>query len=208
MRASNRTVSLFGEPPDFDLSLSSTLARNWTVVAARGVFGIIIGLIAFSFPGPTLLSLVGLFAVFLIIDGIFAIVAAARAASKNERWGFLTFEGIVGIVAGIFAMAMPGLTVFVFVGLLAAWALVSGALELRAAFNLATDHGRWWLALGGIVSIVFGVVLVAAPVFGALMVTWWFGAYATFFGAALLALAFQLRARNTGPGSLGGARPA
>ena len=98
-------MSYFGEKPDFDFSLSSTLARNWTVVAARGVFGIIIGLIAFLFPGPTLLSLVGLFAVFLIIDGIFAIVAAVRAASKNERWGFLTFEGIVGIVAGVLAMA-------------------------------------------------------------------------------------------------------
>jgi uncharacterized membrane protein HdeD (DUF308 family) len=196
-------MSYFGEKPDFDLSLSSTLKRNWTVVAARGVFGIIIGLIAFLFPGPTLLSLVGLFAVFLIIDGVLAIVAAVRAASKSERWGLLTFEGIAGIVAGIAAMAMPGLTVFVFVGLLAAWALVSGALELRAAFNLATDHGRWWLALGGIISIVFGVVLIAAPRFGAVVVSWWVGAYATFFGASLLALGFKLRARKLGSGTQG-----
>ena len=105
-------------------------------------------------------------------------------------------------------MAMPGLTVFVFVGLLAAWALVSGWLELRAATNLATDHGRWWLALGGIISIVFGIVLIAAPVFGALVVSWWVGAYATFFGATLLALAFQLRARNIGSGTQGGVRRA
>ena len=201
-------MSFFGDKPDFDLSLSSTLARNWTVVVARGVFGLVIGLIAFLFPGPTLMSLVGLFAVFLIIDGVLAIVAAVRAASKNERFGFLTFEGIAGIVAGSLAMAMPGLTVFVFVGLLAAWAFISGTLELRAAFNLATDHGRWWLALGGIVSIVFGIVLIAAPMFGALVVTWWVGAYATFFGATLVALGFKLRARNTGSGTRGGARPA
>ena len=201
-------MSTFGSPPDFNFSLSSTLARNWTVVVARGVLGLVIGLIAFLFPGPTLLSLVGLFAVFLIIDGILAIVAAVRAASKHERWGFLTFEGIVGVVAGILAMALPGLTVLVFVGLLAAWALVSGVLELRAAFNLATDHGRWWLAFGGIISIIFGIVLVAAPMFGALVVTWWVGAYATFFGACLLALGFKLRARNAGLGSQGGARRA
>src|ERR1700736_6035122 len=94
-------MSILGSPPDFDFSLSSTLARNWTVVVARGVLGLIIGLIAFLFPGPTLLSLVGLFAGFLIIDGILAIVAAVRAASENQRWGFLTFEGIAGIVAGI-----------------------------------------------------------------------------------------------------------
>jgi uncharacterized membrane protein HdeD (DUF308 family) len=191
-------MSFFGEKPDFDLSLSSTLKHNWTVVVARGVFGIIIGLIAFLFPGPTLLSLVGLFAVFLIIDGILAIVAAVRAASKHERWGFLTFEGIAGIVAGVLAMAMPGLTVLVFVGLLAAWALVSGALELRAAFDLATDHGRWWLALGGVISIVFGILLVAAPRIGAVVVSWWVGAYATFFGATLLVLGFKLRARKLG----------
>src|SRR3984893_3278896 len=99
-------MSYLGEKPDFDLSLSSTLARNWTVVAARGVFGIILGLIAFLFPGPTLLSLVGLFAVFLIIDGMLAIVASVRGASKHERFGFLTFEGIAGIVAGGFALVL------------------------------------------------------------------------------------------------------
>jgi len=112
-----------------------------------------------------------------------AIFDACRAAGVRTA----------AIVAGIIATALPGLTVLVFVGLLAAWALVSGVLELRAAFNLATDHGRWWLALGGIISIVFGIVLVAAPMFGALVVTWWVGAYATFFGATLLALGFKLR---------------
>src|ERR1700730_4724761 len=76
----SRLMSIVGSPPDFDLSLSSTLARNWTVVAAPGVFGLIIGLIAFLFPGPTLLSLVGLFAVFLIIDGMLAIFVGLLAA--------------------------------------------------------------------------------------------------------------------------------
>lgn len=180
--------------------LGATLAQNWWLVAGRGVLGLVIGLIAFLFPGPTLLSLVTLFALYLIIDGIFAIAAAVRAARHQERWGYLTFEGAVGIVAGTVALVLPGLTVLVFVGLLAAWAIVSGALELRAAFDVTRDHGRWWLALGGIVSIVFGIVLVAAPMFGALVVSWWVGAYATVFGASLLALAFQLRARKTRPG--------
>jgi uncharacterized membrane protein HdeD (DUF308 family) len=194
-------MSFFGDPPDFEFSLSSTLKRNWKVVAARGVLGLVIGLIAFIFPGPTLLSLVTLFAIYLIIDGILAIVAAVHAARRQERWGYLTFEGIVGILAGIIAMALPGITVLVFVGLLAAWAFISGTLEFRAAYNLEKDHGRWWLALGGIVSIIFGIVLVAAPEFGAVVVSWWVGAYATFFGASLIALAFQLRARDMGPGS-------
>jgi uncharacterized membrane protein HdeD (DUF308 family) len=129
------------------------------------------------------------------------IVSAVHAARQQEHWGLLTFEGIVGILAGIIALALPGLTVLVFVGLLAAWAFITGTLELRAAYNLEKDHGRWWMALGGIVSIIFGIVLVAAPRFGAVVVSWWVGAYATFFGASLIALAFQLRARGAGPGS-------
>jgi uncharacterized membrane protein HdeD (DUF308 family) len=191
-------MSFFGDEPDFEFSLGSTLKRNWKVVAARGFFGLLIGLIAFVFPGPTLLSLVTLFAIYLIIDGILTIVSAVRAAKHQQRWGFLTFEGITGIVAGGLAMALPGLTVLVFVGLLAAWAFITGTLELRAAYNLEKDHGRWWLALGGILSIIFGIVLIAAPRFGAVVVSWWVGAYATFFGASLVALAFQLRARNAG----------
>ncbi|HEY8007808.1 MAG TPA: HdeD family acid-resistance protein [Methylocella sp.] len=193
-------MSLFGDPPDFDLSLSSTLKRNWKVVAARGVFGLIIGFIAFFFPGPTLLSLVTLFALYLIIDGIFEIMSAVRAVQHKQEWGLLTFEGIVGIVAGIVALALPGITVLVFVGLLAAWSFITGTLELRAAYHLDKDHGRWWMAFGGVVSILFGIVLVAAPRFGAVVVSWWVGAYATFFGASLLALAFQLRAREKGTG--------
>jgi uncharacterized membrane protein HdeD (DUF308 family) len=191
-------MSFFGSPPDFDLSLSRTLAHNWWVIAARGVLGLVIGLIAFLFPGPTLLSLVGLFALYLVIDGGFAIAAAVRAGRADKRFGLLTFEGIVGIAAGIIAAAMPGLTVLVFVGVLAAWAIVSGFLEVRAAYQLAEDHGRWWLAIGGVVSLIFGVVLIAAPVFGALVVSWWVGAYATLFGSSMLALAYKLRAREHG----------
>jgi len=191
-------MPLFGSPPDFDLSLSRTLAHNWWVIAARGVLGLVIGLIAFLFPGPTLLSLVGLFALYLIIDGGFAIAAAVRVGRGDKRFGLLIFEGIVGIIAGVIAAAMPGLTVLVFVGLLAAWAIVSGVLEVRAAYKLAEDHGRWWLAVGGVLSLIFGIVLIAAPVFGALVVSWWVGAYATLFGASMLVLAYKLRAREHG----------
>jgi uncharacterized membrane protein HdeD (DUF308 family) len=181
--------------------LNATLTRNWWAIAVRGVLGLIIGLIAFLFPGPTLLSLVTLFALYLIIDGGFTIAAAVRAGRRDEWWGYLTFEGIVGILAGIVALVWPGITVLVFVGLLAAWALVSGVLELRAAFDLNQDHGRWWLVLGAIASIIFGIVLIIAPRIGALVVSWWVGAYATVFGASLLALAFQLRSRGPGRGT-------
>lgn len=181
-----------------EIGLGPTLSRNWGAVAFRGICALIFGLIAFLFPGPAMLSLVVLFAIYVLLDGIFAIVSAVRAARKEERWGYLTFEGIVGIVAGLAALTWPGLTVLVFVGLVAAWALVTGFLELRAAFTLTKEHGQGWLVLGGIASLVFGVLLVIAPLFGAVVLTWWLGAYATVFGASLLALAYKLRKQSLG----------
>jgi uncharacterized membrane protein HdeD (DUF308 family) len=162
----------------------------------RGVFAVLFGLLALFVPGATILSLVLFFSAYMLVDGVFGIVAAVRAARQGERWGLLILEGILNIVVGVIAFVMPGLTAITFVLLLAAWSLVSGGLMLRAAFRLSNEHGRWWLALAGIVSIVFGVLLAIAPVIGAVVLTWWLGAYALMFGIALLVLAFKLRARK------------
>ena len=83
-----------------------------------------------------------------------------------------------------------------FVLLVAIWALVSGSLMTVAAFRLNVEHGRWWLAFSGIVSIAYGLLLIVTPLIGALVLTWWLGAYAILFGAALLILAFKLRSRR------------
>jgi uncharacterized membrane protein HdeD (DUF308 family) len=184
----------FAATPD---PLNSVLAANWWVVAIRGVLGIIFGLIALFFPGATILSLVLVFATYLVVDGIFAITAAVRAARRHDRWGMLTFEGIFNILTGAIAVLWPGLTVIAFIIIMAAWAIVTGALVLAAAFRLNMQHGRWWLVLSGAVSVVFGVLLILAPLAGAVVLTWWLGAYALVFGGALLVLAFRLRSRGS-----------
>ncbi|TFG88685.1 MAG: HdeD family acid-resistance protein, partial [Hyphomicrobiales bacterium] len=90
----------------------------------------------------------------------------------------------------------PTITAVAFVILIAVWAIISGALMLGAAFTLKLDHGRWWLALGGIASVIFGIVLLVAPVVGAVVLTWWIGAYAMVFGVFLLVLAFKLHGKK------------
>jgi uncharacterized membrane protein HdeD (DUF308 family) len=177
-------------------AMSALLAQNWWLVALRGVVGILFGIIALVFPGSTMLSLVILFSAYMLVDGAFAIASAVRAARRHERWGWLTLEGIANIITGILAFLWPGLTILAFVLLIAAWAIVSGALMLAAAFRLKVDHGRWWLVLGGVVSLVYGVLLVLAPLIGALVLTWWLGAYALVFGVVLLVLAFRLRSHR------------
>ena len=182
-------------------AINDILARNWWAVALRGAIGILFGLIAFFQPGATMLSLVLVFAAYTLVDGVFAIIAAVRAARQGERWGLLTFEGIIDIATGIVAVAWPGLTVVVFVLLVAAWALLSGGVMLAAAFRLDAEHGRWWLALAGLVSVVYGIALIVAPLIGALVLTWWLGAYALVFGVALVVLALKLRAHQHGGSS-------
>src|SRR5215217_4842888 len=142
--------------------ISADLARNWWAVALRGVMGIIFGIIALVMPAATMLSLVLVFAAYMLIDGILAIVAAVRAARHREKWVWLTLEGVVNIVTAALAVLLPGLTVVVFVLLIAFWALLSGGLMLGAAFRLQPDHGRGWLIFGGIISIIYGALLMVA----------------------------------------------
>lgn len=172
----------------------SILIRNWWAFVLRGVIAVIFGLVALFLPGVTMLSLVLVFAAYAIADGICAIIGSVRAAEKGERWGYLAFEGVVGILAGLVAAAWPGLTVVVFVALVAAWALLTGGLMLAAGIRFEGE-GRLWLILGALVSIAYGALLVIAPLIGAVVLTWWIGAYALVFGIAMLVLAFQLRAR-------------
>nr|WP_246728526.1 HdeD family acid-resistance protein [Microvirga terricola] len=176
--------------------MSSLLAKNWWAVALRGVFGIIFALIAFFMPGVTLLSLVWVFAAYMLVDGIFGIVAAVRAASANQRWGLLVLEGLVDIAVGVIAFMWPGLTVLFFITLMAIWSLITGVLMIASAFKLNREYGRGWLIFSGIVSILFGIALLVAPLVGAVVLTWWLGAYALVFGISLIVLAFKLKGHH------------
>ncbi len=178
-------------------AMSALLAENWWAVALRGAFAILFGIIALILPGVTIASLVLLFAAYMLADGILAIVAAVRAARRNERWGLLILEGLANIATGVLAFIWPGITVIVFVLLLAAWAIVSGALMIGAAFRLGKRHGRWWMVLAGVLSVIWGGLLTFAPIAGAVVLTWWLGAYALVFGGLLLALAFRLREQRS-----------
>lgn len=178
-------------------SASESLAQNWWLFLLRGILGILFGVVALIFPGPTMLSLVLLFSAYTLVDGVAGIISAVRAIRrKEERWGWLIFEGLLNIAVAILAFLWPGMTVLAFVLLVAAWAIVSGALMTAAAFRLNVSHGRWWLVLGGLLSLAYGALLVATPLIGAIVLTWWMGAYAIAFGVALVILSFKLRSRR------------
>jgi uncharacterized membrane protein HdeD (DUF308 family) len=179
--------------PDLITAKNAVLADNWWALALRGLFAIVFGIIAFAMPAAAMLALVLIFGAYSIADGIFNIVLAVRGARSHERWGLLLINGLLGIAIGIAAAIWPGITVLAFVFMVAAWALLSGGLMLGAALGLKISHGRWFLVFGALVSLLYGFLLFASPLIGALVLTWWVGAYSLVLGVTLIVLAFRLR---------------
>ncbi len=172
--------------------LGVALTRSWWVLAVRGVLAIALGLAAFVWPALTLGALVLLFGVYAIADGVMALVGALWHRSRD--WWLLLAEAGIGIAAGVAAFVWPGLTALILVYLIAAWAIGTGLAELAAAWRLRREiANEWMLAIAGLLSVAFGVVLVARPGAGALAVVWLIGAYAVAFGISLLALALRFR---------------
>jgi uncharacterized membrane protein HdeD (DUF308 family) len=156
--------------------------------------GILLGLLTIFWPGITFAGLIVLFGAYALIDGIINIAGAVRAIEARDRWGALLFEGIVGILAAAATIMWPGITALALVFVIAAWAIITGIAEIVAAIRLRTYiSGEWLLVLSGIASLVFGVLVAAAPRAGALVIALWLGAYAFVFGVLLVALGFRLR---------------
>jgi uncharacterized membrane protein HdeD (DUF308 family) len=172
------------------------LARSWWALGLRGAFAILFGLLALLWPGITLASLIFLFAIYMLADAVAALVAAVRAVTHHTAWGLLVLEAALDLLAGLIALLAPLATLVAFVWLTAVWALASGAVLLWAALWLHGAHGRWLLGLGGVFSLLWGGLLLANPTTGAVVMTWWLGAYALVFGGTLLTAAWRLRRRR------------
>ena len=179
-------------------ALPEDLSDHWWVILLRGIVGVIFGVLAFASPGATLLALVFVWGVYAIVDGAFALYLTYLAARQGRRWWPYLLEGLVGIGAGVVAFASPGLTALALLFLIAAWAIVTGVVEIVAAVDLRKQiDNEWLLGLAGVFSIVFGILVVLQPDAGGVAVVWTIGAYAMVFGVTLIALAFRVRGVGT-----------
>jgi len=182
---------------------------NWWALALRAVAAILFGVIAFALPGPTLAVIVVVFGAYTIIDGVLALVAAFRGLRHHERWGAMLLEGLVNLAAGAIVLLWPGIGVLALVYLVAAWALLTGALEIAMAVRLRKlITGEWWLLLGGALSILLALLIAMFPPAGIIGLAWTLGAYALVYGAVVLALALRIRTwTRLNPGKAAGASP-
>ncbi|MEU8346006.1 HdeD family acid-resistance protein [Spirillospora sp. NPDC048832] len=169
------------------------MTRHWWVLAVRGAFAILFGVVALAWPGITVFALVLLFGAYALADGVVAVAQAARGTTGGPR-GLLALSGVAGIALGAAALIWPSITAFVLLMLIAAWAVATGLLEIIVAVALRRElRGEWAYVLTGAVSLLFGILLFAWPVSGAIAVVWLIGLLAILFGAALLGAAFRLR---------------
>lgn len=173
------------------------LTRYWWAVALRGVISVAFGAMALLFPG----ALLFLFGAYALVDGIFALGAAASGGRPAGGWrGWLLLEAILGVAAGVATFLWPEITTLALLRVIAIWAIVTGVLEVVAAVVLRRElEGEWLLGLGGVATLALGVFLAVLPNQGVLPAKWLIGVYAIVFGVALVALAVRLRRHRGSP---------
>ena len=173
--------------------MATILIGNWWALALRGVVAILFALIAFIKPGIAAEVVILLFGAYALLDGIFALVAALRAAQHHGRSGGLLLEGIVNIVIAVIVFAWPGPALVALIYLIAIWAIVTGVALVAAGMALIRLSGEWLLVVSGALSIVLGLILFVQPAVGVVALSWWLGIYALLFGIMLLSVAFRIR---------------
>lgn len=175
-------------------TLLHELSDNWGWVALRGAVAVLFGVLAFAWPGITLVALALLWGIYALLDGVLALVAAFRMKDEGKPIWPMVLVGVLGIAAGILTFMWPGMTALILLIFIAAWAIVTGILQIVVAIRIRKAiENEWLLILSGALSVVFGALMIWRPGAGALALVWVIAAYSIFFGILLLALGFRLR---------------
>jgi uncharacterized membrane protein HdeD (DUF308 family) len=173
------------------------LARYWWLILLRGIAAIIFGVLAFIWPGITLVTLVLFWGAFALVDGILALAHAIMGGNVGSRW-WLALIGVLGIIVGLLTFLMPGVTALVLLVFIATWAIVLGIFQIVGAIRLRKEiDNEWTLGLGGVISVLFGVIILVAPGAGAIGLIWAIASFAVLFGILLVMAALKLKQHQT-----------
>jgi len=169
-------------------------SRNWWLFALRGLVAVAFGIVAIVRPEQSMQALVLVFGAFALVDGILTTSVGISTAPFFNRWWAVLLNGVVGIVVGLMAIFMPDITGRALVYVIAIWALLTGVLQIVVAVQFRhVLKDEWMLVLGGMLSILFGVLLFVFPAAGAVSLIWVIGFYAIAFGISEIVFAFRLQ---------------
>jgi uncharacterized membrane protein HdeD (DUF308 family) len=174
--------------------MTTQLARNWWLLLLRGVAAVIFGVLAFMSPLIAATVLVLFFGAYALVDGLIAVYASLTHRAGHDRWWVLLLEGLVGIAAGILTFVYPDLTALLLLYFIAAWAILTGVLEIIAAARLRREiEGEWLLVFSGILSVLFGILVAIFPAISMVAVVWLIAIYAILFGLLFITLGLRVR---------------
>lgn len=165
---------------------------SWTI-ALRGLVAIAFGIVLFVWPGITLTVLIKAFAIYAFVVGAVVVFGALRNRDEVSNWVTLMLLGLFSIFVGIFMFAQPQLTELAFLYLLAAYALVTGVLDIAVGFQVRREvQNEWLVILAGVVSALFGIIVFARPTESAVAIIWLVSLYAVVHGVLTMAFAFRV----------------
>ncbi len=173
--------------------MAAVLIGNWWAMALRGAAALLFAAIAFVAPNLTATALILVFGAYTLLDGIFAFIAAQRAAHRHGRSWPLIVEGLLDIALAAICFIFPSVALVALIYLIGFWALLSGIALVIAGFGLLRLNGHLLLVFAGLLSVALGIVLLAQPRAGVIAIAWWLGVYALLFGIVLVGAAFRMR---------------
>ena len=179
---------------DIHKRLAAVLRCNWEATGLRGIFAIMFGVVCWLGPITSITVLVLLFGTFVLVDGIFHIWLGLAGRKEFEGWWMFLLWGLAGIGAGIITFAAYRVTTLALLILIAAWVIATGILEIVIAISLRKEiTGAWLLMVSGLAAMMFGVLLVAQPMAGAVVLIWLIGTCAIALGIGLVIVAIRMR---------------
>ncbi|WP_415289279.1 HdeD family acid-resistance protein [Brevundimonas sp. S1H14] len=186
MTSSNAAPSLEG-------FVKSALHRSWWLLLLRGIAAVAFGVLTFVWPQISLLTLIMVYGIYALADGVLALIAAIRGGGMVPRW-WLALAGVISVLTAVIVFAWPGLTALVLVYLIGFWSILRGVLEIVGAIRLRNEiANEWSLGAAGALSVIFGLILVFMPGAGALGLLWLIATWAVLFGLLLIWVAFKVR---------------
>ena len=179
-------------------SFCHEVGREWGWLAFRGVLAVIVGILAFVWPLATIVTLALFWGAFMFVDGLGAGITGWRLYKRGIRWWPYLVFAVIGVLAGVVTLLMPGVTAVALLYVIAFWAIFGGISQIAAAIRLRREiQGEWYLVLVGALSVLFGLLVAFRPVpEGVVAISWMVGTYALMAGALYILLALKLRSKG------------
>ena len=182
-----------------DRSLMQELCADyWWLVLLRGLAVLTLGVLLMTRPGATLIVLAQFLGAYWLVDGVFTIANSLRGRKVVPDFGWGLFVGFLGVIAGCVVFARPAAaavlaTTFV-VYFIAITAIVSGVSSIVTGLRVRRElNNEWSMILGGVIYLLFGLLLIGRPLVSAATLFWMLGLLAVIGGVGFVMVSFKVR---------------